>query len=240
MNFPGKWNIPLQLSHMQSLKVCILLSVTMYVSTDSADWFQHMVAKALLPVLQQEQEHMKHPKSFDETRKVKFAPDVVSMTCMDVFVTFANFALLDTCMTFIFAGSWMCRLCGRKACSECFTQVSKLTVGCQGATDAELRARREKHAETHPFFLFCTKQNSHRASDFWPVWRFSNDNLENAGLDMRALLKESTQKEVTEINISDSITDTSAGVSNDAGASDQSALPSPFIPSQTVQYFTDL
>ncbi len=69
MNFPVKWNIPLQLSHMASLKVRTILSITTYILMDSADWLQLTVAKALLPVLQQEQEHMKHPEVIRRNRE---------------------------------------------------------------------------------------------------------------------------------------------------------------------------
>ncbi|THH01849.1 hypothetical protein EW026_g891 [Hermanssonia centrifuga] len=195
MNFPVKWNIPLQLSHMASLKLT--------------------VAKALLPVLQQEQEHMKHPEVIRRNRESE-----VRATCEGVF------ALLDTCMTSIFASSWMCRLCGREACSECFAQVSELTVDRQGASDAEiaqLQARREKHAHINPFFLSCTRRNEHRAGDFSPMSRFSKDELEQAVLDMRALLKE-TEKNAAETNTPDPATESSpTGVSNDALKEDASA-----------------
>ncbi|PSR71835.1 hypothetical protein PHLCEN_2v12336 [Hermanssonia centrifuga] len=188
MNFPVKWNIPLQLSHMASLKLT--------------------VAKALLPVLQQEQEHMKHPEVIRRNRESE-----VRATC-------------DTCMTSIFASSWMCRLCGREACSECFAQVSELTVDRQGASDAEiaqLQARREKHAHINPFFLSCTRRNEHRAGDFSPMSRFSKDELEQAVLDMRALLKE-TEKNAAETNTPDPATESSpTGVSNDALKEDASA-----------------
>lgn len=100
------------------------------------------------------------------------------------------FGNADTCMTSIFSSSWMCRLCGREACAECFAQVRELTTDRDGATEAEiaaLQARREKHAHINPFFLSCTRRNEHRASDFSPMSRFSKDELDQAIIDMAAL-----------------------------------------------------
>ncbi len=129
-------------------------------------------------------------------------------------------------MTSIFASTWICRICGLEACSECFTPVSKLEVD-QGANDAVIG----------PGLFSCTRKKLHRVGDFSPMSRFRKDELEKAILNMKALLKESTAKEVGETNLSDSIIDGSpTSVSN--GASTKSALPSS-IPSHGAQYFTD-
>ena len=97
----------------------------------------------------------------------------------------------DTCMTSIFSCSWMCRICGREACAECFAQVKELTEDRPGASQAEiaaLQARREKHAHTNPFFLACTRRNEHQAKDFSAVSRFCTTELMQAIKDMEALL----------------------------------------------------
>ena len=94
-------------------------------------------------------------------------------------------------MTSIFSCSWMCRLCGREACAECFEQVKELTEDKPGATQAEiaaLQARREKHAHTNPFFLSCTRRNEHHAKDFSPMSRFCKPELAQAIKDMETLL----------------------------------------------------
>lgn len=94
-------------------------------------------------------------------------------------------------MTSIFSCSWMCRLCGREACQECFDQVRELTTDRVGADEAEiaaLQARREKHAHVNPFFLSCTRRNEHRARDFSPMSRFSKDELSQAISEMDQLL----------------------------------------------------
>src|SRR6266852_2904372 len=103
--------------------------------------------------------------------------------------------LSDTCMTSIFSSSWMCRLCGREACSECFAKVRELTQYRPGATDSEiaaLQAKRESHAHTNPFFLSCTRRNEHQYSDFSPMSRFDKAELEGVIESMEKLLQEET------------------------------------------------
>ncbi|KAK7695546.1 hypothetical protein QCA50_000182 [Cerrena zonata] len=153
MSFPLQWNIPLHESHMLRVK--------------------RTVAKALLPILRAEREHLKRPEVIRRPRESE-----VRATC-------------DTCMTSIFSCTWMCRNCGREACAECFEQVEELTTDRVGANDAEivaLQAKREKHAHINPFFLSCTRRSEHRARDFSPMSRFSKDELSQAIAEMEALL----------------------------------------------------
>ncbi|KAH7888104.1 hypothetical protein F5I97DRAFT_1865700 [Phlebopus sp. FC_14] len=153
MNFPVQWNVPLTEQHIRRTK--------------------RTIAKALLPTLRQELEHLAYPEIIRRTRESE-----VRATC-------------DTCMTSIFSCSWMCRLCGREACAECFEQVKDLTEDKPGATQAEiaaLQARREKHAHSNPFFLSCTRRNEHHAKDFSPMSRFCKSELAQAIKDMEVLL----------------------------------------------------
>ncbi|EKM59423.1 uncharacterized protein PHACADRAFT_249898 [Phanerochaete carnosa HHB-10118-sp] len=161
MNFPVKWNAKLDMSHITRIK--------------------RTVARALLPVLKQEQEHIQRRDVIRRNRESE-----VRATC-------------DTCMTSIFSTSWMCRLCGREACAECFQQVSELTTEPPGAAEAEivaLQAKREKHAHVNPFFLSCTRRNEHRASDFSPMSRFSKEELTEAIAEMEALLGQAPDGEI--------------------------------------------
>ncbi|CDO74624.1 hypothetical protein BN946_scf184325.g11 [Trametes cinnabarina] len=133
------------------------------------------VAEALLPILKQELSHLALPEIIRRPRESE-----VRATC-------------DTCMTSIFSSSWMCRLCGREACAECFEQVRELTTDRVGAPEAEiaaLQARREKHAHINPFFLSCTRRNEHQAKDFSPMSRFCKAELSEAIDNMEALLKQ--------------------------------------------------
>ncbi|KAI6128405.1 hypothetical protein EDD16DRAFT_1690312 [Pisolithus croceorrhizus] len=132
------------------------------------------VAQALLPTLRKELEHLSVTPLIRRTRESE-----VRATC-------------DTCMTSIFSCSWMCRLCGREACAECFEQVKELTEDRPGATQAEiaaLQARRDKHAHTNPFFLSCTRRNEHVARDFSPMTRFCQTELVEAIKEMEELLE---------------------------------------------------
>lgn len=96
-------------------------------------------------------------------------------------------------MTSLFSTSFMCRLCGREVCNECFQQVRELTQEPTHATPAELAAytgRREKHAHANPFFLNCLKRNEHGVNEFTPVTRFVGAELDKAVIDMQEILDE--------------------------------------------------
>ncbi|KAF4602128.1 hypothetical protein EYR40_005332 [Pleurotus pulmonarius] len=133
------------------------------------------VARALLPTLRKEMKHLELPEVIRRPRESE-----VRATC-------------DTCMTSIFSSTWMCRLCGREACEECYEQVKDLTMDRPGAGQTEiaaLQARREKHAHSNPFFLSCTRRNEHTSKEFSPVSRFCKEELAQAIAAMDALVKE--------------------------------------------------
>jgi lysine-specific demethylase 3 len=100
---------------------------------------------------------------------------------------------LDTCMTSLFSTSFMCRMCGREVCNECFRTVKELTKPDEPEISVdELTARRklrEKHAHSNPFFLSCLKRNEHTYSEFTPVTRFAQSELNRAIEEMETLLK---------------------------------------------------
>ncbi|KAF5372048.1 hypothetical protein D9615_008080 [Tricholomella constricta] len=155
MKFPKEWNEELTTANIIRTKKTI--------------------ARALLPTLRTELEHLHLPEIFHRPRERE-----VRATC-------------DTCMTSLFSSSWLCRLCGREACAECFSTVSELTAEQPLADAAEqqiLQARREKHAHSNPFFLQCTKRIEHRARDFSAMSRFCEKELSNAIKEMEELLKD--------------------------------------------------
>ncbi|KAH8106073.1 hypothetical protein BXZ70DRAFT_1004357 [Cristinia sonorae] len=146
------------------------------------------VAEALLPVLKLEHEHLANTEVIRRTRESE-----VRATC-------------DTCMTSIFSCSWMCRLCGREACQECFEQVRDLTTDKPDATEADIAAlqqRREKHAHVNPFFLSCTRRAEHRAVDFSRMTRFTNDELNQAVEEMEALIAQPNPDDLQPSDIPD-------------------------------------
>ncbi|KAF8966449.1 hypothetical protein BDZ97DRAFT_1657595 [Flammula alnicola] len=155
MKFPMKWNRKFDREHVRRSKLSI--------------------AKALLPTLKAEQEHIKATEIIRRPRECE-----VRVTC-------------DTCMTSLFSTSFMCRLCGREVCNECFQQVRELTQEPINASPAELAAlagRRDKHAHANPFFLSCMKRSEHGANDFTAVTRFVGAELDKAVKEMKAILKD--------------------------------------------------
>ncbi|KAI0035629.1 hypothetical protein K488DRAFT_42813, partial [Vararia minispora EC-137] len=131
------------------------------------------VAKALLPALKAELAHLDKSGVICRPRDSD-----VRATC-------------DTCMTSIFSASWLCRLCGREACADCYKTVRELTEPRPGAGDAEIaaqQARREAHAHANPFFLSCTRRSEHNAQDFSPTSRFHRPELAQVIKAMEALL----------------------------------------------------
>ena len=107
-------------------------------------------------------------------------------------ISFSDVSNIDTCMTSLFSASWMCRVCGREVCHECFLQVKELTSEPPSASQAELAAlqgKREKHAHSNPFFLSCNKRTEHGVAAFTPVTRFWDEELKKAIEEMEDILR---------------------------------------------------
>lgn len=157
-------------------------------------------AKALVEVLRQELAHMQVPEIIHRHRETE-----VRVTC-------------DTCMTSLFCGSWMCRLCGREACPECFATVKDLTYHEPNATEQELtalQAKRDRHSHSNPFFLACLRRNEHTAADFSPVSRFCREELSEAILGMEATIREAEDSDASTpelVNSDSSVTSESSGI----------------------------
>ncbi|KAF7301249.1 Clavaminate synthase-like protein [Mycena indigotica] len=129
-------------------------------------------AQGLLPTLREEMVHISHPGIIYRVRESE-----VRATC-------------DTCLTSIFSGSWMCRSCGREACSDCFTQVKRLTSDQphdkKEADDIDYLHQQKQHAS--PWFLSCAAKSDHGARNFSPVTRFLKSELEEAIQQMEDIL----------------------------------------------------
>ncbi|GJJ07745.1 hypothetical protein Clacol_001950 [Clathrus columnatus] len=147
MDFPDKWNVPLELDKIRQLKMT--------------------VARAILPVLKAEQDHLKLAEVIRRPRETE-----VRATC-------------DTCMTSIFACAWMCRICGREACQDCVEQLRDLTYPGRAMT-----ASGEKKMHPNPTFLSCTRKQEHAFRDFSPVSRFCQEELDTVVREMGILLME--------------------------------------------------
>ncbi|KIY71791.1 hypothetical protein CYLTODRAFT_418508 [Cylindrobasidium torrendii FP15055 ss-10] len=154
VKFPTAWNVPFTEEHRR---------VT-----------QSVVARALLPVLQRELEHIKgHDDVVARPREVD---------CR---------ASCDTCMTSTFSETWMCRACGREACKECFKRICDLSFIRKDASPEE-RSRwedeRNSVLNSNPVFLDCLKRQEHNATTFRRTTRFTLHELETAISDMQAVV----------------------------------------------------
>jgi hypothetical protein len=100
----------------------------------------------------------------------------------------------DTCMTSLFAGTWMCRLCGREVCGDCYERIKEVTYlpDPKNATDAQKKAlalRREQLGNTC-INLSCSKKREHSNADFTPLTRFEQTELDKAIRGMKDIIKE--------------------------------------------------
>ena len=127
---------------------------------------KHTVARALLPVLEVELAHLN--KEAPPTGVVQRMRETeCRATC-------------DTCLTSLFSQSWMCKMCGREQCADCYDMMRDLTYVEPGASadrTAACRARRERHIHANPSFFTCGRKEDHMWSDFFPVSRFSKSEL---------------------------------------------------------------
>lgn len=82
-------------------------------------------------------------------------------------------------MTSLFGCGWMCRLCGRESCGDCFELIHELTSDEPPTSDAQRVARQQRRARSFSghILLACTKRNEHSYSDFTPVSRFERTEL---------------------------------------------------------------
>ncbi|KAI5823553.1 hypothetical protein K523DRAFT_357552 [Schizophyllum commune Tattone D] len=156
LNYPDKWNVKPTLEGLKTMKLA--------------------VAKALLPILHDEQAHFESPIIVKRKRECD-----VRVTC-------------DHCNTSIFSAGWMCRNCGREACPACYEIIKQLTQPIKELPADQQRAVTQKRNQFHhnlPFFLNCSKRGEHQAMHFSPVTRFQQEELAGAIREMEAMVRES-------------------------------------------------
>lgn len=124
------------------------------------------IAAGLLPILRKEVEHLEQEGIICRPREVD-----VRATC-------------DTCLTSLFSLSWMCRLCGREACAECYRKLSSIPPSITPATAPKDRRDPEKR------LIACVPRESHSHQQFFPISRFSEPELRAAVLEMSAILRD--------------------------------------------------
>ncbi|KAK0479354.1 hypothetical protein IW261DRAFT_1480371 [Armillaria novae-zelandiae] len=153
IKYPMTWNIPLSDEYIKITK--------------------RATARGLLPILQQESDHINGKETVYRTRESK-----VRATC-------------DTCMTSLFCNTWMCRICGREACADCFAQIENLTMNIHEVIHAETVEKQERRKQrSNRTLLSCKDRHDHRASDFLPVTRFCKEELEEAMVAMELVVME--------------------------------------------------
>ena len=185
LDFPKQWNRPLEPQFIRNMKViqshdlpgCALIN---YVRSSSQKHFCLLFVRKW--------NISGYPRLFDALGKRMFEQRAVCR------IAYGSVALLtrhqDTCMTSIFSSSWLCRICGREACAECFEKVKEFTSPAPDASPDEIsaaQARRERYAHINPSFLSCTRRNEHSAKDFSPMSRFCTEELSKAIEEMEAL-----------------------------------------------------
>ncbi|KAL1711512.1 hypothetical protein EV715DRAFT_215224, partial [Schizophyllum commune] len=118
------------------------------------------IAKALLPILREEMNHIQSPTIIKRQRESD-----VRVTC-------------DICNTSIFSASWMCRTCGTECCPPCFKLVTQYT-----SASVEQRGGRP------PSFLACSMSAQHQAVKFSPVTRFEGQDLKQSIRELEEVLR---------------------------------------------------
>ncbi|KAI0291970.1 hypothetical protein BC826DRAFT_1020640 [Russula brevipes] len=127
---------------------------------------KRVVAVGLLPVLQREIQHLEHKDTICRPREVD-----VRATC-------------DTCLTSLFSLSWMCRLCGREACAECYEKLRSIPPNTTPASAPKDRRDPEKR------LVACVPRESHSSDQFFPISRFAESELRSAVEEMSSILNE--------------------------------------------------
>ncbi|KAH9965306.1 hypothetical protein BC827DRAFT_1369232 [Russula dissimulans] len=124
---------------------------------------KRVVAAGLLPVLQREIKHLEHKDTICRPREVD-----VRATC-------------DTCLTSLFSLSWMCRMCGREACADCYAKLCTIPPNTTPASAPKDRRDPEKR------LVACVPRESHTSGQFFPISRFAEAELRSAVEEMSAI-----------------------------------------------------
>lgn len=174
------------------------------------------VAKFLLPLLRQEREHCRLVNVLQRPREMD-----VRVTCgmSSPFFFFlgrefchkALYSYTDACMTSLFSRSWMCRLCGKELCVECFEEMANparneseiptyyavfynILKPCATIHSSQIQTAHTIISRTicagSTTCLPCPKDAAHFKTDFVPVTRFSISLLDDRMTQMSNLLVE--------------------------------------------------
>ncbi|KAJ7138724.1 Clavaminate synthase-like protein, partial [Mycena crocata] len=110
----------------------------------------------LLSILHEERQHLNMKGVIYRPREVDFR------------------VVCDTCSTSIFSRSWLCSSCGREVCNDCLTKIRGL------ASQESINEQVYQEGDINLFILNCVHGLQHDSSQFHPITRFQNAELEEA------------------------------------------------------------
>ncbi|KAL1749824.1 hypothetical protein FB107DRAFT_224897, partial [Schizophyllum commune] len=148
--YPDRWNVIPTQENLMQVKMAI--------------------AKALLPILREEMDHIQSPDIIKRQRESD-----VRVTC-------------DICNTSIFSASWMCRNCGSESCPLCFKLVIQYTT-----------ASVKQRSVCPPSFLACSKFEQHQAEKFSSITRFGEQDLEQTIRELEEVLSLGQASSIPEV-----------------------------------------
>ncbi|KAF8341639.1 uncharacterized protein EI90DRAFT_2989408 [Cantharellus anzutake] len=126
-------------------------------SPTSITMIKTSIARALIPLLEQELRHLELPNLIRRSREVS-----VRATC-------------DLCMTSIFAGCWMGGCCGRELCSDCYDRLREYDHEAPQEGYVHFLNRQDPEKRRR---LYCGFNQAHYSSTFIPVSRFDRPHVE--------------------------------------------------------------
>jgi lysine-specific demethylase 3 len=182
VRFPHSWNSELRKDHVKTIKVGAVLSCPLHSIADITE--KRVVAAGLLPVLQREIQHLEHKDTICRPREVDVRATCGKGSLYPSVLTRHRLSPSDTCLTSLFSLSWMCRLCGREACAECYEKLCSIPPNTTPASAPKDRRDPEKR------LVACVPRESHSSEQFFPISRFAESELRSAVEEMSSILNE--------------------------------------------------
>lgn len=90
----------------------------------------------------------------------------------------------DVCSTSIFSGSWLCSICAREVCADCYESIQN-----HENLDPDMFKRGNREVNSiHRKHHYCMYYEAHFAADFVPISRFDKDELKAATTEMMQII----------------------------------------------------
>lgn len=146
-----------------------------------------VIARALLPVLRDELAHAQKPNVI--RRAIEIEVRATCGRCCNTLVTWANLDL-DVCATSVFSSCQMCTRCGRELCGGCYRLVEEM---CPVGTPLEYPPGLRRDRRLHKYRACAGGRIFHVPADFYPVTRFTREELEQSVQEMETVIQENQQ-----------------------------------------------